>query len=118
MTKNIAMVLIAVTLIFVFAATASANQQATDIIVDVLLVRPLSLAATAVGTAVFIASLPFSVPSGSVNDTARTLVAEPFKYTFSRPIGDFGRAPYYPVYVDYYSETSGRNTAVNPQEEF
>jgi hypothetical protein len=43
--------------------------------------------------------LPFSIPSKSVGATVQTLVAEPFRYTFTRPIGVFsgermrGKAP-------------------------
>jgi len=75
------------------------NDQAFEATVDILLVRPVSLAATVVGTAVFIVSLPFSIPSKSVGATAQTLVVEPFNYTFTRPIGGFsgermrGKAP-------------------------
>lgn len=78
---------------------AFGNDQALDATVDILLVRPVSLVATVIGTAVFIVSLPFSIPSQSVGATARTLVAEPFNYTFTRPIGEFtgermrGKAP-------------------------
>ena len=63
---------------------------APDMIADVLIVRPVSLACTVLGTAAFIVSLPFAIPSGSVKSVARTLVADPFKYTFTRPMGDFG----------------------------
>ena len=68
---------------------AFGNDEALDATVDILLVRPVSLAATVVGTAVFIVSLPFSIPSQSVGSTAQTLIAEPFNYTFTRPIGGF-----------------------------
>ncbi len=56
---------------------------------DVLAVRPVSLVATVFGTALFIVSLPFSIPSQSVGSTAQTLIVEPFNYTFTRPIGMF-----------------------------
>lgn len=68
---------------------AFGDAEGLDATVDILLVRPVSLAATVVGTAVFIVSLPFSIPSQSVGSTAKTLVAEPFNYTFTRPIGEF-----------------------------
>ena len=85
--------------IIVSSIPAFGNDQAFDATMDVVLVRPVSLAATVVGTAIFIVSLPFSIPSQSVGVTARTLVAEPFNYTFTRPVGDFsgerlrGKAP-------------------------
>ncbi len=61
-----------------------------EVTADVVLVRPVSVAAIILGTAFFIVSLPFAIPTGSVGSAARTLVVEPFKYTFNRPIGDFG----------------------------
>jgi hypothetical protein len=60
-----------------------------EVIADVLIVRPVSLAATVVGTVVFIVALPISITSGSVGTAARTVVVVPFKYTFTRPIGEF-----------------------------
>ena len=82
-------ILIAICIIMT-SIPALGNDQAIDATMDILLVRPVSLAATVVGTAIFIVSLPFSIPSQSVGVTARTLVAEPFKYTFTRPVGEFG----------------------------
>jgi hypothetical protein len=54
---------------------------------DIIFVRPLGLAATLVGTATFLIGLPFTIPSGSVSDSAKALIAEPAKYTFARPLG-------------------------------
>jgi hypothetical protein len=42
-----------------------------------------------IGTVFFIGSLPFSVVSGSTGKAAKTLVGDPFNYTFTRPLGDF-----------------------------
>ena len=88
MKKSTVTILIAICIIMT-SVPAFGNDQAFETTVDILLVRPVSLAATVVGTAVFIVSLPFSIPSQSVGATARTLVAEPFNYTFTRPIGGF-----------------------------
>ena len=54
---------------------------------DLVLARPLGLAATVVGTVVFIASLPFQVLAGNVSDPAQKLVVEPASFTFTRPLG-------------------------------
>ena len=70
-------------------ALADSSDRAFDATVDIILVRPISLAATVVGTAVFIVSLPFSIPSKSVGATAKALVADPFNFTFTRPVGVF-----------------------------
>jgi hypothetical protein len=56
---------------------------------DVLFVRPVSLAAALVGTAMFFVALPFSIPSGSVEKSGKLLMSDPFEYTFARPLGDF-----------------------------
>lgn len=57
------------------------------VVFDVLLARPLGLASLVIGTGVFIISLPFTVPSWSIGTAADKLIAEPFKFTFARPIG-------------------------------
>ncbi len=88
MKRIIISLLIAVTLIAT-SAPAFASDREISVTFDVLLVRPLSLATTVFGTAVFIVALPFALTSRSVGATADTLVATPFKYTFTRPIGDF-----------------------------
>ncbi|MBW2073094.1 MAG: hypothetical protein JRI89_17840 [Deltaproteobacteria bacterium] len=54
---------------------------------DLIVLRPVGLAATVIGTAVFIVSLPFSAMGGNTNEAAEKLISEPAKYTFSRPLG-------------------------------
>jgi len=70
-------------------AFAGEPKDGMEIAADVLIVRPVSLVAAIVGTAVFIVALPFSIPSGSVEQSGKLLVVDPFKYTFARPVGDF-----------------------------
>jgi multisubunit Na+/H+ antiporter MnhC subunit len=55
---------------------------------DALVVRPLCLAATVVGSAVFVLALPWAAASKSVKKTADTLVVKPANATFTRPLGD------------------------------
>ncbi len=86
--RKVVTVLLILSIVFI-SAPAFANDREVNIVADIALVRPLSLAATILGTAGFIVALPFSIPSGSVNETAKVLIAEPFHYTFSRPIGEF-----------------------------
>jgi hypothetical protein len=80
---------VAIALIGVAGPVSGGESAVEAIPADVLVVRPLTLVATAVGTAVFVVGLLFSIPSGSVNYTAEKLIVEPFKYTFTRPVGDF-----------------------------
>lgn len=81
------------TLIAIFMITISTPafgyDEGFEATMDILAVRPVSLVATIVGTALFIVSLPFSIPSQSVGSTAQTLIVEPFDYTFTRPVGMF-----------------------------
>lgn len=57
--------------------------------VDAVLVRPMGLVGTTVGSVLFVLSLPFSLLSGTTGEAAEQLVADPFMYTFARPLGDF-----------------------------
>ena len=63
------------------------DRNAVAMIFDLVLLRPLGLAATAVGTAFFVVSLPFSVLGGNTGEAAKKLVVAPAKYTFTRPLG-------------------------------
>lgn len=67
------------------------GDRSGDMAVDLVIVRPISIVATVVGAVGFVVALPFTVPSGSVDEAARSLVAAPFEYTFNRPLGDFER---------------------------
>ena len=56
---------------------------------DFIFLRPLSFAATIVGIAGTVATFPIALPSGSVGAVSKRLIAEPFKFTFTRPLGTF-----------------------------
>jgi hypothetical protein len=56
---------------------------------DGLLARPLAVVASVVGAAVFVVTLPFTLPSKSVDRAAKQLVAKPAQYAFKRPLGQF-----------------------------
>lgn len=68
------------------------EPTAEMILVDVVFLRPLGIAATVVGSAVFVAGLIFTIPTRSVDTAAQRLVVDPAKYTFVRPVGwtEFG----------------------------
>ncbi len=90
MKKIIVGILIASLLAAAVPAFGYDGYDAAPIMIfDVLFVRPVSLAATVLGTAIFIVALPFAATSGSVKPVAKSLVASPFLYTFQRPVGDF-----------------------------
>jgi len=55
---------------------------------DSLVVRPVCLAATIIGSAVFLVSLPFVAIAGKTGKTAEALVGKPAKATFVRDMGN------------------------------
>ena len=65
------------------------GDKATDMVVDAVVMRPLGLAAMVVGTVLTVVTLPFTIPSGSVESSAHELIVRPAEYTFKRPLGDF-----------------------------
>lgn len=74
---------------FAQADDAVLGDRGSDMIVDLVLVRPLTFVGSVVGITAFIISLPFTAPTGSAPDAARALVGKPLEYTFNRPLGDF-----------------------------
>ena len=68
--------------------TIDEPNAAGMILVDAFLLRPLGLAATVLGTATFIVTLPFSLPTRSAGKAAKVLVVKPAKFTFARPLGE------------------------------
>jgi hypothetical protein len=63
------------------------DVSAEAMIVDGFLLRPGGAIATLVGSVVFVVTLPFSIPTKSVDKAAQKLVVDPAKYTFVRPLG-------------------------------
>lgn len=92
-TTAIALVLGAALPSTAVADYAGAPPSAAAMGVDVLLIRPVSLVATVLGTGLFVVSLPFSLLGGNVDAAASQLVAAPASYTFLRPLGDFEDGP-------------------------
>ena len=78
------------------ATSASASETyefndqpgAGDMLLDMVFMRPLMLVATAAGAVSFVVTLPFSALGGNVGEAAETLVMEPARYTFVRPLGE------------------------------
>ncbi len=85
--------IIIMTIMFALTSTLSfaANTDKDEaMIMDTLIGRPVGLAATVVGSVIFVLALPFSLLGGNTSDTARSLVVNPAKFTFVRPVGDIG----------------------------
>jgi hypothetical protein len=73
-----------------FSTEADNTPSSGAIAADIVLLRPLGLAGTVLGTALFVVGLPFEALSGDISGPAERLVAQPAKFTFSRPLGDTG----------------------------
>ena len=71
-----------------FNSQSNGTPSSGAILMDVVVLRPLSLVGTVLGTAVFIVGLPFEAMSGDVAGPANRLVAQPARFTFTRPLGD------------------------------
>ena len=64
------------------------DGSAEAIAADVLVVRPLCLVMTVIGSALFIVALPVAAISKSTRQTAHALVVRPARATFTRPLGN------------------------------
>ena len=85
---------IAIFLTVSLPGVAMANESGTEqgdgatIVFDLLVLRPIGLVATVVGTGFFVLALPFSLPTGSVGKTYTALIKEPAEFTFWRTMGE------------------------------
>ena len=96
--KSMIIFLISIFLIAPCASTALAEYyfQKEDssggmMIYDFILVRPVGIVATAVGSVFWVISLPFSALGDNTDEATQALVKDPAAYTFSRPLGDFSK---------------------------
>ena len=92
--KTIALVIMAALVLTTtgFQALAEEDQfaemaTAEGMIGDFLFIRPVGITATVVGTAFFIASLPFSLAGLNTQEAFQKLVADPAEFTFARKLG-------------------------------
>jgi len=60
------------------------------VMADGVLVRPLGVVSTVIGSVFYVITLPFTIPSDSADTARQQLVEYPAWFTFQRPIGNFG----------------------------
>lgn len=88
-TKAVAVLAMVTLMGATFPCSASEGKPGgLEVAADALVVRPLSLASTVIGSALFVVALPVAAISKSVRPTADALVNRPAWNTFSRPLGD------------------------------
>jgi hypothetical protein len=94
--RSLVIFIIAALLIVPFASTGLAEEyfEREDpsggmMIFDFIVVRPVGIVATAVGSIFYVISLPFSLLGDNSGEAGEALVKEPAAYTFKRPLGEF-----------------------------
>jgi len=55
---------------------------------DLIFARPLGVAAGIFGSALFVVSLPFTIPSGGVDEAVEMFIVKPFQFSFTREFPD------------------------------
>jgi hypothetical protein len=63
---------------------------AFSMVADLLIARPLLIAATIIGAGVFVVALPFAATGGGIGAAGKALVVEPGKAAFVRCLGCTG----------------------------
>ena len=71
----------------VLANTVDERPSALEMAADGILIRPLTLAWTVLGTGAFVVTLPFSMLGGNAKEAGEKMVVQPFKATFFRCLG-------------------------------
>ncbi|HET8801766.1 MAG TPA: hypothetical protein VFN01_11345 [Marinobacter sp.] len=102
MTRKISRTLVATVAACLLAFSSVGHARAVDesptalaMTGDAIFVRPVLLATTIVGSAVYLVSLPFSLLGGNADEAGEVLVMGPAKATFVRCLGctRVGRKP-------------------------
>ena len=92
MKKLVSLWLGIILLVSISATPLSASElpepSPDEVAADLLFVRPVALCSIIVGSAIYVVSLPFTIPTGNLNLAGRKLVVEPVKFTFSKPLGE------------------------------
>lgn len=91
--KRITAVILIVAFLLVSVPVFAGAENEADVMNDAIFARPLGIVSIVGGAALWIVSLPFAAITGSLPKTTETLITNPVKYTFARPIGDFDYVP-------------------------
>ena len=67
----------------------TAERSAEAMVFDLAFIRIFGLAGCVLGTTAFVLSWPFSAMGGNTDEAYERLMADPARYTFKRPLGDF-----------------------------
>jgi hypothetical protein len=87
--KKVIVILITLGMMLSSSMAFAEAPEGFDIAFDSLVFRPLGIAATLGGSAIFFVSLPIAAITDSIEPAAEMLVKEPYRFTFVRPLGEF-----------------------------
>jgi hypothetical protein len=89
----VSVLMLAATVSFADTATTDSDEVTAEgaflATADLLVVRPLGVAATVGGFGIFAVASPFAAMADAIDPVYDTLVAKPGEYTFHRDLGDF-----------------------------
>jgi hypothetical protein len=87
--KKITAVILVLAFLVASVPVFAGTENDVDIAGDIIFARPLGIVSIVGGAALWVVSFPFALITGSVPKTTETLLTNPIKYTFGRPVGDF-----------------------------
>ena len=94
--KSLIIAMIAAMIIMPLATSALAAEywdaedpSGGEMVFDFVVLRPVGLIATAVGSVFFVVSSPFAALGGNMDTAKEKLVKDPAAFTFKRPLGQF-----------------------------
>ena len=88
--STLRVIAVAFALVFLFSASAFAGDKAQQemVVPDLLIGRPLGFLGLAVGSVVYVVTLPATLAFGWQEDASETLVKKPYRFTFKRGLGE------------------------------
>ena len=90
MKKTVVVMLTLVLVLTSSMAFARTDTDATNLIAETLVLRPMGIGALIAGSVFYVLSLPMALITDSEKDVREVLVLEPYEYVFKRPMGDIG----------------------------
>lgn len=72
-----------------YAGTPAPPPSGGAMVMDLLIVRPVSFVGLIIGTGLGLIATPFALASGKTGEVYERLVVQPYDFTVCRPLGQF-----------------------------
>ena len=72
-----------------YQSTPSPPPTGEAMVMDLLVVRPVSFIGLVIGTGLSLVATPFALASGKTGQVYQRLVVQPYDFTVCRPLGQF-----------------------------